>query len=86
MRGDAFEASASGLASKITYGGAGWSLAGWIVSSEGVALCGLLVAVGGLLVNWYYKAKHDRRQQEEHNARMAGLLQTEVRHGSDAAQ
>lgn len=68
-----FEASAAGIASKLTYGGAGGSLAGWLVSSEGAAICGLAAAVLGMVVNWYYKAKHDRRLEEEHAARMAEL-------------
>jgi hypothetical protein len=36
-----------------------------------MGLIGLLIAVGGFLVNWHYKRKDDKRRQIEHEARMA---------------
>ncbi|MFK7088687.1 holin [Chromobacterium violaceum] len=72
MKGEAFEATAATVASKATYGGAGGSVAGFLLSNEFAVLVGLLVAVGGFLMNWYYRAKQDRREQAEHDARMRG--------------
>ena len=31
---------------------------------------GLLIALAGFLVNWYYRAAQDRRDQIEHEARL----------------
>ncbi|GAB2889741.1 hypothetical protein GCM10027202_17940 [Microvirgula curvata] len=73
MRDNALEVTTSTVASKVTYGGAGGTMLGWLLSSEGVALIGLLVAVGGLAVNWYYKMRQDQRDQAEHAARMREL-------------
>lgn len=55
---------------KATYGGAGASVFGWFVSNEFAVLVGVVIAVGGFLVNWYYRHKEDKRRQEEHNRRM----------------
>ncbi len=64
------DAAISASASKATYTGAGMTIGGWFLSSEFAVLVGMLVGVAGLLVNWYYKHKQDRRLQREHDARM----------------
>ncbi len=64
------DATMAALGSKATYTGAGASIMGWMLSSEFGVLIGLLLGVGGFLINWYYKAKEDRRQQREHDRRM----------------
>lgn len=56
--------------SKATYTGATTSVAAWVLSSEFGVLFGLMLGLLGLLINWYYKAKEDRRRQEEHNRKM----------------
>jgi hypothetical protein len=73
MEREAIEAAASAVASKSTYAGAGTSFLGWLLSSEFTVIFGIVVALAGLGVNWYYKAKADRRQQAEHEARMTRL-------------
>lgn len=65
-----FDATMAAAGSKATYGGAGASVFGWLLSNEFAVLIGVLVAVGGFCVNWYYKHKEDKRRQEEHNRRM----------------
>ena len=70
MKEQTLEATISTVASKATYTGAGTSVMGWVLSSEFTILIGLMVAIGGFLVNWYYKHKEDRRQQAEHDRRM----------------
>ena len=70
MKQEAYEATAAAVASKATYGGAGGSFAGFMLSNEFVALVGLLIALAGFLVNWHYRAAQDRRDQIEHEARL----------------
>ncbi len=70
MEKEALEAAASAVASKSTYGGAATSVLGWLLSSEFTVVVGIVVAVAGLLVNWYYKAKADRRAEQLFNARL----------------
>lgn len=65
-----FDATMAAAGSKATYTGAGASLMGWVLSSEFGVLIGLLLGLGGFIVNWYYKHKEDKRQQREHEARM----------------
>lgn len=73
MEKEAIEAATSAIASKSTYGGAAGAVLGWMLSSEFTVVVGVVVAIAGLVVNWHYKAKADRRQQAEHEARMARL-------------
>ncbi len=66
----AFDATMAAAGSKATYTGATTSVVGWVLSSEFGVLVGLMLGVGGFIINWYYKAKEDRRQQAEHDRRM----------------
>lgn len=69
----AIDATVSATASKVTYGGAGMTIGGWFLSSEFAVLVGMLVGIGGLVVNWYYKHKEDKRLQAEHELRMRSV-------------
>jgi hypothetical protein len=73
MDREAIEVGVAAVASKSTYAGAGTSFLGWLLSSEFTVIFGIVVAFAGLAVNWYYKAKADRRSEAEHGARMARL-------------
>lgn len=64
------QAALADAGSKITYAGAGTSVASWAVSSEFGIMLGIVVGVAGFLVNWYYKVKQDRREEREHKRRM----------------
>ncbi len=66
----AYEAALAAVGSKATYGGAGASVFGWFTSNEFALLVGVVVAVGGFVINWYYKHKEDKRRQAEHDQRM----------------
>jgi hypothetical protein len=65
-----FEATMAAAGSKATYTGAGASVMGWVLSSEFGVLFGVFLGLGGLAINWYYKYKEDKRQQQEHDRRM----------------
>lgn len=70
---ETLDATIAAAGSKTTYAGATTSVAGWIFSSEFAALCGIIVGVVGLLVNYWFKRREDIRQQAEHEARMRAL-------------
>ncbi len=46
---------------------------GWFLSNEFFGLVGAVVAVGGLVLAWYYKREANRRQLVEHELRVARL-------------
>lgn len=50
-------------ASGVTFAGSLTSIFGGLTANEVAAYGGLLIGVVGLLVNWYYKAKEDRRAE-----------------------
>lgn len=62
-----------GAANKVTLAGAGLSGWGWLASNESLGLVGALVAIGGLVVTWYYKREANKRHAAEHQLRMARL-------------
>ena len=66
----AFDATMAAAGSKATYGGASATVASWFVSSEFGMLMGIFIGIIGLLINFYFKHKEDKRRQEEHDRRM----------------
>ena len=75
------DAALAAVGSKSTYAGASVTVTGWLLSSEFAVLVGMLLGLGGFLVNWYYRHKltnaeirlrkaQDLREQEEHAAKM----------------
>lgn len=75
------EAIAASTASKGMYTGAGITLGGWWTSNEFLGLAGLMIALLGFAVNWFYKHRltmaeirameaKEAREAEEHRARM----------------
>lgn len=69
------EQIATTVADKATYGGAGTGVLGWITNNNLLGLIGVIVAICGFLLNWYYKAKEDKRRDAEHQAIMKGAQQ-----------
>lgn len=53
-----------------TYGGGASALLFGLSASEFAAFVGAAVAVVGLVVQWYFNRRRDRREQEEFDARM----------------
>lgn len=64
------DATIASVGSKATYTGATTSVLSWVLSSEFGILFGLMLGLGGFVINWYYKHKQDKREQAEHNRRM----------------
>lgn len=80
MKDQAAEASIAAAAQKFAFGGGGVAVLGGLNASDIAAFGGLGIAVIGVLVQWYYKrksdkrgAESDRREAEEHEARMASM-------------
>lgn len=69
----AIEAGVAALASKATVAGAAATVWGWATSSQFIGLAGVSIAFLGLLINWYFRARGDKRDQEEHEERMRKL-------------
>jgi uncharacterized membrane protein len=63
------------LASKATYSGGATAVVGGLTANEIAAFVGAAVAVLGLLVQIYFKARSDRREAEFHRARLAELAE-----------
>lgn len=67
----AIEATMAAVGSKATYGGASATVASWFLSSEFGMLMGIFIGVAGLVTNFYFKHKEDKRRQVEHDLRMS---------------
>lgn len=67
------EHALSAHSGKLTQAGAGTTVGSWILSSEGGVAIGVVVAVIGLALQWYYSRKRDKREQEEHDLRMVEI-------------
>ncbi|AGU48830.1 hypothetical protein VAPA_1c17220 [Variovorax paradoxus B4] len=85
MKNEAVEAATAAVASKSTYAGAGSMIVGWMLSNEFVVLLGMVVGVAGLLINWYYKAKADRRSEQLYALRVERIKGSQ-RGDSDLAE
>lgn len=53
------------VADKVTVGGGIAGLWGWLTSNNVLGLIGVLIALAGLLVNWYYKHKHYKLAEKQ---------------------
>jgi hypothetical protein len=67
---DLIEAGAAWVATKAMFSGAFAAVLGAITSSQFVGVAGVSIGFIGLLVNLYFKARADAREQREHEARM----------------
>lgn len=70
--------SVAAAGNKATMAGAGMTGLGWFTSNEFFGVVGALVAIGGLLITWYYKREasklrraDDARRQKEHELRIS---------------
>jgi hypothetical protein len=64
------EAVLATVGHKAAQVGAGTTVLGWLLSSQGTAVLGISIGVCGLLIQWYYRRKQDKREQAEHERRM----------------
>lgn len=71
--GATVDAAIAAAGSKVTYAGASGSVLAWITSSEAGVVCGIVLGIIGLVVNIIFKRREDKRQQEEHEARLRAI-------------
>ena len=62
------------IGSGTTKAGAGSAVFGWIVSKEVLAVSGVMIALLGLCINWYYKRQDNKRARLEHELRVRELM------------
>jgi hypothetical protein len=67
------DAALATASSTISKGGAVGAVGGWLFSSEFAAFCGVVIAALGFAASVYYNQRRDRREEEEHAARMKEL-------------
>ena len=69
------DASAAIAASKAaTYAGSGVAgISAWIGSIDLAFWISILIAIAGLLMNWYFARKKDKRDEIEHKAYLESL-------------
>lgn len=77
MKDQAAEATIAAVAQKFTVGGGATAAYGGITANDLLAYVGAIVAVLGLVIQWYYKRKDDRRQEELHKVRLAEAREEE---------
>lgn len=73
MKSESVDAAAMNVGLKTTFAGAGTGTAGWLASSEGVAIVGVICALAGLAVQLVFTIRRDRRESNEHAMKMAQL-------------
>jgi hypothetical protein len=76
VRNEAAEGAIAAIANKATYAGSGAALYGGMTANEWAAIGGLVCAVIGVLVQWYYKRKSDKREAELHTERLRELRES----------
>ena len=64
------DAAFAAIGHKTAQTGATTTLLGWVLSSEFGVLVGIVLGIAGLSIQFYYRRKQDRREEEEHRFRM----------------
>lgn len=78
MKEHAADTVTAAAAHKVSAAGGVTALFGGLTANDIAAFGGLLIATIGLLIQWYYKRKADRRADELHHARLAELREDET--------
>jgi biopolymer transport protein ExbB/TolQ len=73
MREQATDAALAAIGKNMAVGGGSSAVVMGLTLGDMAALGGLLVAIVGLGIQWYYKRKSDRREAEYHTARLTEL-------------
>ncbi|QLI49453.1 holin [Pseudomonas phage vB_PaeM_USP_18] len=69
----AIEVAGASVANKATAVGAATGIAGWVAQVNWIGLSGVLIAILGLLVNFYFQHRRDKREAAESAARIEAI-------------
>ena len=69
------------IGKNMAVGGGGSAVVMGLTIGDMAAIGGLVVAIIGLCIQWYYKRKSDRREAELHTARLAGIREQAISAG-----
>lgn len=67
------EVVGAAAANKVTQVGAVAGVFGWLAQINWIGLAGVLIAVLGLAVNFYFSHRRDKREQAESTARIEAM-------------
>lgn len=70
---EALDVAAVSIASKTTAGGGVAGLIGFVASINWLGVSGFAIAILGYATNLYFQRRRDKRDQEEHAARMIAI-------------
>lgn len=73
-------AQAAGIASKTTLAGSGVAGLGWLTSSAFFGWFGVIIALLGLGVNYYFRRKEHEFRRQEHELRLRDDARKEAEH------
>lgn len=73
MSSEHFDQVATSIGEKAQMVGGGTTLVGWLGSSEGGVVLGLVIAALGLVVSFIFQWRRDRREQRVADAEIAKL-------------
>ncbi len=69
----AVEITGAAIGQKITLGAGGATVFGWFVGVDWLAFLGVLIALLGLAINFYFSWQRNAREKAEHEMRMRKL-------------
>lgn len=67
------EAVGASVSSKATVAGAATGVLGWLADTNWIGLSGVLIAIAGLAMNYYFQHRRDRRESAESAARIEAM-------------
>jgi hypothetical protein len=68
---ETIDATLAAAGHKATVGGTATTFVGWALSSQGTAAIGIVIGLCGLVIQLYFRRKQDKREQAEHERKMA---------------
>lgn len=80
MKTATLEATLAAAGQKATVGGASTTGIAWYFSNEFLGVMGILIALAGLMVNFYFRRKEFALKHEEHIRRMELMAKGMVDH------
>ncbi len=77
------DATLASVGHRSAQAGGGTTIASWLLSSEFGVLVGIVIGISGLLIQWYYNRRRDKREEAEHKLKMV-LRKDSLDHHGDS--